>query len=1255
MNYGDGSGNNGLYGPPQPMDGRNMQMPARPQQQSSDYGMPVNPNAHYNSMPPPIHRPPNQQPGPQYPQFKMQGRGQDDGGELPMQHNPRKCSTIVSPDQLRQQQQQQMMPPPQLSIPQRPQSMMPSPTQGTSKSSYQSALVSPQMHAQPPLQQSPHTLHSPMSNGSGSGLMASPQQPANVMHSPQQPIGPYGGQMQTSPNMNPPAYPPQYPTQNTASTVHPYVGLQDCSPPSQRSAQPAARFSAAPVQSNQYERAPMFANRSPQQPSASMPPPAMPLTTSGGQAAINPAQNAQFSTPNGAVQMPSQTAGHSQQGMAPAAHYGNSHQAPPGDLYTRPRPDQQHDPQQPHTWRKASLACNFRLNPSTRKDSTSPQMLPTNEAGGGSSTFGRPSGGDSTGGQKMTANENEPPPLRKLSYHPQNSENIRRPGSLKPSGGFNEKYRSQSLSAAEFLRRHGGEGGGGAHGSHSLRRFNSQLRTHRFSTAGLNLNSASGSVYTPPPMLSPMRVGTGLYRSISRQERKISSLALSLKRMDGDAQPNAAGAKAETPTITTTAPPADSALPKSPDENRTAAPVGRKPSGRGLESESLPAKPTSTYPIDIEQARATLTGRKPFIRPPMDNRANAPQRKNGLFLSCATQGTDGSAFAAELELLRKESASSTASTNQENNPSRRMSIIRNSKLSITNDEEVLRKLSTSSTDEPTRKLSSTSDTYYDYVGLDSDITPHINLGKPFQARVKKWSAREVSKEERDQIPDRDDMVFDCKVIEHIPPRAVAAYEALACSQAVPRPGRNKELALHILMENQGNLQAAVMDLLRSDTLDWEQYPIVYNNLYVDVDNWTPEEIGSFQDAIYKSEKDFHQVAAELGNRTVKQCVAFYYTWKKCCPDDYRKLRNLRRKRLLLEQQIDYTTFEAARQRTQSENPAETSDDDYSDGGMESDATSIASLSHFNRPSSPFEDTRGEKFPRMAAAGVTNARKNSNVRFGGPEPSGLGTSGTADEQSAMAAAMAAVMSNPSSSGQSAYPWLHGGGEFPSPASSATSVNNSYSQPPSVGSMAMDLFGNDASAGGPMPRAAAKPRGASGKKGAQPAADGFFHCRLCDKKFEKVKSLNAHCKSHAMQARAKAEAAAQLQHKQQQQQNQQSGFTQPQRNAPNGNERLPNDALLGFRADIDAQTQLQQQQQQAAFLRLIGAHSAFNTAAVSSAGGLNDALSMGQLTAAQLSAFTQPELSSVLAAMPQQPATTAAALEQLNFQNSATIMH
>jgi hypothetical protein len=53
-------------------------------------------------------------------------------------------------------------------------------------------------------------------------------------------------------------------------------------------------------------------------------------------------------------------------------------------------------------------------------------------------------------------------------------------------------------------------------------------------------------------------------------------------------------------------------------------------------------------------------------------------------------------------------------------------------------------------------------------------------------------------------------------------------------------------------------------------LDWEQYPIIYNTLYLDVDNWTPEEVASFQDAIYKSEKDFNQVSKEVRHKSIRR-------------------------------------------------------------------------------------------------------------------------------------------------------------------------------------------------------------------------------------------------------------------------------------------------------------------------------------------------------------------------------------------------
>lgn len=72
---------------------------------------------------------------------------------------------------------------------------------------------------------------------------------------------------------------------------------------------------------------------------------------------------------------------------------------------------------------------------------------------------------------------------------------------------------------------------------------------------------------------------------------------------------------------------------------------------------------------------------------------------------------------------------------------------------------------------------------------------------------------------------------------------------------------NISIFVHILLK--GNIQEAVLDLMRSDTLDWSQYPIIYNSIYTDTSSWTPEEISFFQDAIYKGEKDFHQVASDV--------------------------------------------------------------------------------------------------------------------------------------------------------------------------------------------------------------------------------------------------------------------------------------------------------------------------------------------------------------------------------------------------------
>uniref|UniRef100_A0A7E4VNR1 C2H2-type domain-containing protein n=1 Tax=Panagrellus redivivus TaxID=6233 RepID=A0A7E4VNR1_PANRE len=772
---------------------------------------------------------------------------------------------------------------------------------------------------------------------------------------------------------------------------------------------------------------------------------------------------------------------------------------------------------------------------------------------------------------------------RKMSLAP----NIRMNATNEPETPSSNRFRSQST-AVLYNRKL------------SLHRFSSQLRSPRVSM----IQNPMMTAYTPPPILSPIRNGSGLFCRIARKpseyrKRSVAFDMATTNMMDED--------EAGVPSSSAR----DSGIS---NDDMDQSPCQVTSAEDGAPAPPAPARQHST----------------PLVRPPIDNRANRPQRKIGLFLSEQEGSSNG--FAAELEALRKESAESTASNrsmeklreaNKKRSIQERACSMRASTSAASTNDDVIRKMSTVSMleeDPIVRKASTVSEAYYDYTPCESDVVPHINLGKTYQARVKKWADREIMPHEREAIADRDECVFDPTVIDHLDERTIAAYESLSCSAAVPKLGRNKELALHILTENKGNIQAAVMDLLRWDTLDWSQYPIIYNYKYDDVDSWTPEEVASFQDAIYKSEKDFHQVALEMNNRDVKQCVEFYYMWKKACPDDYRKLRNLRRKRHLLEQQIDITAIKKEVDHSREESSAEEPESETDSERMDTPIDVVSS--------SPDDDARPAKMARYSSPLASQPRKTSTVRFSEPEKE----------------------HNPSSM----YPWLHGGdngGIFmsPSPSSLSQPMSQSYSQPPSVGNG--DSAGHSSNGFNTdilQTKIANIHRVSASKKGAQPSADGYFHCRLCDKRFEKVKSLNAHMKSHAMKARAEAEAQQQL-HAQQ--------HPQPSGGVPNANAAIDHARNLAI-----LQHQQQQQQQQQAAQAAANNASLLNNAAQMDA--LQQQLNRSAASPLELSLqrmsqfaspmgfganginFLNPEMLQHLASLPQTNAvvSTAAAIQQ-----------
>lgn len=58
----------------------------------------------------------------------------------------------------------------------------------------------------------------------------------------------------------------------------------------------------------------------------------------------------------------------------------------------------------------------------------------------------------------------------------------------------------------------------------------------------------------------------------------------------------------------------------------------------------------------------------------------------------------------------------------------------------------------------------------------------------------------------------------------------------------------------------------------------------------ETDRWTSQEMDAFYQGLLKYNKDFSAISRDVGGKSAKQCVQFYYLWKRLCPDEYRRLR-----------------------------------------------------------------------------------------------------------------------------------------------------------------------------------------------------------------------------------------------------------------------------------------------------------------------------------------------------------------------------
>jgi hypothetical protein len=141
-----------------------------------------------------------------------------------------------------------------------------------------------------------------------------------------------------------------------------------------------------------------------------------------------------------------------------------------------------------------------------------------------------------------------------------------------------------------------------------------------------------------------------------------------------------------------------------------------------------------------------------------------------------------------------------------------------------------------------------------------------------------------------ETADKEDLMMSSETFneEKVPAKRLEDYLDLVCrSSLIYGSSNNLELGLHVLNYFKGDFKEAIKSLLNQTIGVPETHPITTYK-YSETDLWTQEEIKRFEAAILKHDKVFGEIADEVETKSIKQCVEFYYLWKKVMSDGARK-------------------------------------------------------------------------------------------------------------------------------------------------------------------------------------------------------------------------------------------------------------------------------------------------------------------------------------------------------------------------------
>ncbi|XP_050988967.1 transcriptional-regulating factor 1 isoform X2 [Labeo rohita] len=158
-----------------------------------------------------------------------------------------------------------------------------------------------------------------------------------------------------------------------------------------------------------------------------------------------------------------------------------------------------------------------------------------------------------------------------------------------------------------------------------------------------------------------------------------------------------------------------------------------------------------------------------------------------------------------------------------------------------------------------------------------NVTPHINVGEDFQAKIPDIKGQTLTEEDTHNAvllwsPSKDLDTPDNQ-------QNVDDLLKMACSSVLPGGGANTEYVLHCLFECRGDIMNTLEKLLLQ-TLPRNTSSPKTDYHYAGSDRWTLQEKRQLNKALLMHNKDFYLVQKMVKTKSVSQCVEYYYTWKK---------------------------------------------------------------------------------------------------------------------------------------------------------------------------------------------------------------------------------------------------------------------------------------------------------------------------------------------------------------------------------------